>query len=139
MKKTIFIDMDGVLVQKGELNFQEHKLKKGFFLDKDPVRGAVESFQILSEMHDCYIASTPVWNNVYCWSEKRIWVEKHLGKAAEKRLILLHHKNLLNGDYLVDDTKDHGVQMFKGEHIHFGIGHFPDWPSVIEYLMSKQG
>lgn len=138
MNKILYFDMDGVLVEKGNLDFQKHKYEKGFFLNQKPVEGAVEAFLALSGQYDCYIASTPVWKNQYCWSEKRIWVEKHLGEQAEKRLILLHHKNLLKGDYLIDDSRDHGVEGFEGEHIYFGTDLFPNWPSVVKYLLLIQ-
>jgi 5'(3')-deoxyribonucleotidase len=135
MKKVLYFDMDGVLVSKGEGCFQEHKYDAGYFLNQQPIEGAIDAFHKLSEMYDCYIASTPVWKNIYCWSEKRIWVERYLGVLVEKRLILLHDKNLLVGDIIIDDTTDHGVSKFSGEHIHFGTEIYPDWKSVLEYLI----
>ena len=50
-------------------------------------------------------------------------------------LILSHPKNLNSGDYLIDDRTKNGADMFKGEHIHFGQDKFPDWESVLEYLV----
>lgn len=37
-----------------------------------------------------------------------------------KRLILSHHKNLLRGDYIIDDRGKHGTSGFKGEWLRFG-------------------
>ena len=54
---------------------------------------------------------------------------------AFKKLILSHNKGLLLGDYLIDDRIANGVDGFKGEHIHFGTDQFPDWKSVLEYLL----
>jgi len=68
-------------------------------------------------------------------------VEKHLSEEAHKRLTLTHHKNLVIGDYLIDDRKANGAGEFKGEHIHFGVDYktgkenpFPTWKSVLDYL-----
>ena len=64
-----------------------------------------------------------------------MWVKKYLGKAAYKRLILSHHKNLNIGDYLIDDRTANGAGEFKGEHIHFKTDRFKDWKDVLNYLL----
>ena len=130
----IYIDMDGVLVEKSEMNFKEERLKKGFFLDKKPIINAVNSFQFLAQHCDVYILSTPVWDNEFCWTEKRLWVEKHLGIMARKKLILTHNKALNIGKLLIDDSIDHGVQDFKGTHFHFGNDYFPNWEAVLNQI-----
>jgi len=66
-----------------------------------------------------------------------LWVKRYLGKPAYKRLIISHHKNLNKGDFLVDDRKKHGADEFKGEWLMFGSEKFPDWKSVIRYLLEK--
>ncbi|WP_299386020.1 hypothetical protein [uncultured Lacinutrix sp.] len=135
MKKIVLIDMNGVLVELGDGPFSENKNKEGFFLNNKPMEGAVNTFKALSAKYDCYIVSTPVWSNPHCWMEKRLWVEKHLGLEANKRLILTHHKNLVKGDYIIDDTKNHGVDKFEGQHIHFGTDTFLKWNNVLDFLL----
>jgi len=103
----------------------------------DPLPGAVESFEYLSGIYDTYILSTSPWENPSAWSDKLLWVKKHLGRSAYKRLILSHHKNLNAGHYLVDDRTKNGVDRFIGEHIHFGSDLFPNWEAVVAYLKSK--
>ena len=105
------------------------------------MEGAVDAFKKLSVNYDIYICSTAPWENPSAWSDKRIWVEKYLGAEARKRLTLTHHKNLVIGDYLIDDRKANGAGEFKGEHIHFGVDYktgkenpFPTWKSVLDYL-----
>ena len=61
--------------------------------------------------------------------------EKNLGETAIKRLILSQPKHLNLGDYLIDDRKVNGAVEFQGEHIHFGQEKFPDWKSVLDYLL----
>jgi 5'(3')-deoxyribonucleotidase len=109
----------------------------GIFGLMQPMPGAVEAYRELSEIFDTYIASTAPWNNVQAWTEKRIWVEAYLGEPAQKRLILTHHKNLLRGDFIVDDRTRRGVDRFEGEHVHFGTERFPDWETVLKHLRAQ--
>ena len=109
----------------------------GIFALMDPITGAIEAFKLLSKHFDTYILSTAPWKNPGAWSDKVIWVQKYLGEHAHKRLILSHHKNLNDGDFLIDDRLKNGVDKFKGEHIHFGQPDFPDWKSVSSYLLAK--
>ena len=107
----------------------------GIFSLMEPLKGAIESYKKLSQKFDTYILSTAPWKNSSGWSDKNEWVKKYLGDVAYKRLILSHHKNLNYGDYLIDDRLANGVNLFKGEHIHFGSDKFPDWESVCSYLL----
>ena len=148
-KELLFIDMDGVLADaEAKMKIWEDKLgievkelfeKKlyhmpGFYSDLPPMKGAVEAFNILSEKYEVYILTAPSWENVSCYTDKRIWVEKYLGKSAYKRLIISNDKSLFSGRAIIDDRVKYGVTKFKGEHIHFGTEKFPDWDSVLEYL-----
>jgi len=145
-KKRLYVDMDNVLVnfQSGIDKLSPQTLKEyegnldevpGIFGLMDPVPGAIEAFESLAVKYDTYILSTGPWNNPSAWSDKNIWVKKYLGKVAWKRLILTHHKNLVEGDYLIDDRTANGAGLFKGEHIHFLTEKFPDWESVLKYLL----
>ena len=51
-----------------------------------------------------------------------------------KRLILSHHKNLNQGDYLIDDRTKNGADKFEGKHLHFGTEQFANWNCVLSYL-----
>lgn len=122
MKKIVLIDMDGVLAENDVEYFKLRKHEKGFFKNKKPLNGAVNAFKELSKKYECHIVSTPVWGNPNCWKEKREWVEAHIGKDVHKRLTLTH-------------TLNYGVDKFNGEHIHFGQEKYPDWESVLAYLI----
>ena len=111
---------------------------EGIFSLMEPMSGAVAAFEKLSAKYETYILSTAPWDNPSAWTDKLLWVKKYLGKSAYKRLILSHHKNLNYGDYLVDDRTKNGADKFKGEHIHFGQGDFPDWDAVVRYLLEKR-
>ncbi len=138
--------MDGVLVsfQSGidkltEEEKEEYKGRldevPGIFGTMEPYPGAIDAYHKLAEKYDTYILSTASWENPSASSDKNIWVKKHLGDVARKRLILSHNKNLNRGHYLIDDRTANGAGQFEGEHIHFQTEKFPDWETVLKYLL----
>ena len=145
-KKVLYFDMDGVLVdfQSGidrlsdeQKRMYEGKLDEvpGIFGLMDPMPGAIEAVHKLKEHYDVYILSTAPWENPSAWSDKLLWIKKYLGDVFYKRVVITHCKNLCAGDYLVDDNFKNGVEKFKGEWIPFGKERFPNWDSVLEYLI----
>lgn len=140
--------MDNVLVdfQSGidSISDEERKTYKddvdnvpGIFSKMQPLDGAIEGYKELTKHFDVYILSTAPWNNPSAWSDKLLWVQKHLGDLAYKRLILSSNKNLNAGDYLIDDRTANGASDFKGEHIHFMTEKFKNWDDVLNYLIPK--
>jgi len=148
MRKILYIDMDNVLVDfptaiarlpaRTVAEFEDRLDEvPGIFSLMDPVPDAIASFNELALLFDTYVLSTSPWENPSAWSDKLLWVKRHLGKNAHKRLILSHHKNLNHGDYLVDDRTKNGADRFVGEHILFGSEKFPNWPSVVAHLRER--
>ncbi len=148
MRKVLYVDMDNVLVDFPSafdrldpplLAQYEGRLDEvpGIFSMMSPMPGSVDAFTELAGLFDTYVLSTSPWENPSAWSDKLLWVKKHLGQHAHKRLILSHHKNLNAGDFLVDDRTKNGADRFAGEHLLFGSARFPDWPSVTAYLREK--
>lgn len=146
VKKRLYFDMDGVLVDfDSALVLQsEQTLKEfegrfdeipGLFGLMQPMPGALEAVRSLNEHYDCYILSTAPWNNPSAWSDKVQWITKYLDDVFHKRIIITHCKNLCKGDFLIDDRGKNGTSEFEGEWIHFGSDRFPDWVSVLEYLL----
>ena len=144
--KTLFIDMDGVIVDfmqsvKNHPEFEKYKNEidalPNVFLNALPMEHAIDSVGKLLDCgkYEVYIASTAPWGNIDSLSHKRIWIEKYFGDRLKKRLILTHRKDFLIGDYLIDDRTKNGAGEFKGELIHFGADKFPDWDSVLQYLL----
>ena len=156
-KKRLYFDMDNVLVDfKSGLDQVPDEVKAryaddgtgkphyddipGIFSLMSPMPGAIEAFHklALAKQYDVYILSTAPWNNPSAWSDKLLWVQKYLGKTAYKRLILSHHKDLNQGDYLIDDKGKNGASEFEGEWIHFGSERFPNWDAVLKYLLGEE-
>lgn len=106
----------------------------GIFAMMDPMPGAIDAVHRLVAKYDVYILSTAPWKNPSAWADKVSWVTRYLDDVLHKRLILSHRKDLLKGDYLIDDRHKHGADTFEGEWIQFGTEPFKDWDSVLKYL-----
>ena len=146
--KIIYIDLDGVIADfdKGK---KEHPLGNitpyigrpdklpGLYENLDPIEQSIESVNNLlyDFRYDVYFLSTASWDNPEAWTHKRLWIAKYFDeKLIKKRLILCHHKQLLLGDYLIDDRPFNGASEFRGKWIHFGSQEFPNWKSVLNYF-----
>ena len=152
-KKTIYIDLDGVLADFDQIleglcpdinqlegqarskKVREVCLSKPYFFQTlPPITGAIEAVKRLFELYEVYFLSTPMWEVPTSYTEKRLWVEEHFGVLAEKRLILTHRKDLVIGDILIDDRPNNGASNFQGLWIHFGSLAYPDWKTILAYL-----
>ncbi len=135
-KKIIFIDMDGVLVNFKEAMSNAYKNNPeyrkqykenpdeipGIFKDPLPVEGAIEAVHKLAKngKYELFIATTATWGNPEAAMHKRLWVEKYFGKLFIKKMVITHRKDLLLGDYLIDDRLKNGASEFSGELLSFG-------------------
>ena len=147
-KKIIYIDLDGVIAdfEKGK---KEHPLSSitpyigrpdklpDIYKDLKPIDGSIDAVNMLlqNEKFNVFFLSTAPWDNPPAWTHKRLWLAKYFEeKLIRKKLILSHHKNLLIGDYLIDDRPFNGASSFKGEWIHFGSQKYPNWHIVLNFL-----
>ncbi len=142
MKKRVYIDMDNTLCDF-EGRAQEMKAKSktplaypqsryGFFTSLEPLEGALEGYKELENYFEVYILTAPSYRNPLCYTEKRVWVEQHLGLETTKNLIICQRKGLLIGDFLVDD---YDFPEFQGEQLLFGQAPFENWQKVLNYLI----
>lgn len=148
MRKILFIDLDGVVADfVSAMNThpliedirytQDPDTIPGIFRHLKPINAAIKSVKKLlkSPKYDVYFLSTAPWNNPSAWTDKRIWLEEQFGDKISRKLILTHRKDLVKGDILIDDRPNNGAKDFEGKWIHFGSEDFPDWSSVLKYLV----
>ena len=89
-----------------------------------------------------YIATSAPWGNPSSLTDKRYWIEKYFGEMFHKRLITTHRKDMLIGDYLIDDRTKNGAGEFNGTLLKFGTNwetntanDYPNWDSILEKLL----
>ncbi len=149
-KPILYIDLDGTLAdydngwrkldEKTQAEYEGHLYDApGFFANLEPLPSAVKAFRWLALRYDTYILSSAPFSNPTAWSDKLMWVQKHLGVATFRRLILSHHKNLSYGDYLIDDREVNGAKDFMGTFLHFGQDPFKTWDDVLDYFSHMGG
>ena len=122
---------DAARVKQPEIDYPQSQ--QGFFLNLPPYEGAIETVRWLIEQPELQVLllTAPSVLNPHCYTEKRLWVERHFGLEHCHRLIISAHKGLSRGDYLIDDKKaGFGQEDFQGTLIHYGSSEFPNW-SVI--------
>ena len=142
MKKIIYIDMDGVISDFDKAAQEQGNGKRpDLYVDYrnlELMPHAKESLMKLNEDFDIYIASTPSWSRPEVWAHKREWIEEHF-PWLKRKLILTHHKNLLLGDMLIDDSRWRGQPDFKGQWLWFGTAQrAKDWPTTLEYIYKNK-
>lgn len=149
-RKTMFIDMDGVVADfdeaairwgaKEEITGEDFKKQKkyrqpGFYADLNLMEGAEDAIKQLDSVFEIAFVSAPSWGNPSSFTEKRIWIEKHFGDWGKKRMDLSFRKGHYMGHYLIDDRTKYGAGEFMGEHIMFGTAPFKTWTDVTNYLI----
>ena len=158
-KKIVYIDMDGVIVDFGKAIkdwFEKHphleeRYKthpdhiQGLFRIAPPIKGAVEAIKKLhnSGKYELFIATSAPWGNPQSLTDKRFWLEDYFDNIFHKRLFTTHRKDLLMGDYLIDDRLKNGAGEFKGKLLRFGYdwennnspNEYPNWDSILDYLL----
>ena len=161
-KQILNIDLDGVCADFDKAiltldptigtlshsapNYEERSKRVDALVAQDPeffeklelMEGAKSAIETLSNHYEIYFVSTAMWSVPHSFTGKRIWLENNFGEFATKRLVLTHRKDLVIGDYLIDDRIVNGVTNFGGEHIHFGNENFSNWKKTLLYLLQKR-
>ncbi|XP_075421975.1 5'(3')-deoxyribonucleotidase, mitochondrial isoform X2 [Ascaphus truei] len=100
---------------------------KNFFLDLDPISGAVEAVKEMANLEntDVFICTSPIKRYRHCPYEKYSWVEKHLGHEFLDLIVLTRDKTVVSADLLIDDRPDiTGAELNPSwEHVLFSACH----------------
>ncbi len=95
--------------------------EEGFFLNMEPIPGAIEAIhEMLDEKLRVMICTTPHPESMFCIGEKTAWVKKYLGKEFVKHMIFTQDKTIIHADVLIDDKPE----------IH-GYNKSPSWTHVL--------
>ena len=147
----VFVDMDDVLTafrpafeaaRSAEPASLWPQATPGFFSALDPVQDSVRGMHVLDALGgvDVHILTAPSPRNPHSYSEKRLWIEQHLGYRFVKRLHISPRKDLFKWDLLIDDNeKGKGQENFEGSLIKFGSDFCRDWPEAVVRVLMYRG
>lgn len=151
MKKSIAIDMDGVLADTesqyliyyqqefGELLSKDifHNVPEsealpdgiiykylytpGFFRSIPVMPGAVEAVRVLQEKYEIYIVSAAMEFPLSLY-EKKEWLGEHFPFIDWQHIIFCGDKSVIDTDYMIDDYCKN-LDFCKGKPILFSAGH----------------
>jgi len=96
-------DFPSLYTEEQEKLIREIWRQDHFFRDLEPLPGALEGIQELSNFGDVLICTYPTTTNRTCMQDKYDWVKKHLSHDWARRTILTKDKSLVYGDMLIDD------------------------------------
>ncbi len=138
----VLCDFTGARLKALEANpaIQYPQSQYDFFRKLNPIQDAISSINYLLQQpeFEVYILTAPSVHNPLCYTEKRLWVEDHLGFDMINRLIISPNKGLNLGDYLIDDhDTGRGQENFNGQLLKFGSPEFPNWISILTFFKNK--
>lgn len=150
MRKIIYVDMDNVLVDfKTGIDRINDDIRKQYdgrldevphiFSLMDPMEGSIQAIKQLALNYELFILSTSPWLNPTALQDKLDWIKKYFGDDPHsifyKKVIFTHRKDLLKGEYLIDDRTKNGADCFEGKLIQYGTPKFSNWDSVLKFLL----
>lgn len=108
-------------VKCSQEEMHEYLYSDRFFLDVEPMPGAIEA---LKEIHDAVdaegkprfhllIVSAPSHPGNSA-TDKITWVRERMPWFNKRDISLMHHKHMLDGDWLVDDSPDN-IRAYRAE------------------------
>lgn len=144
----IFVDMDDTICAYSEAHAQAlnkcpdilfPQSQDGFFLSLKPIKGALEVLHWMESVpeFDVHILTAPSVKNPKCYTEKRLWVERHLGEAWTEKLHISRNKDFFVGDLLIDDsTTGRGQERFTGLLLPYGNNGLATWTVLKRFFQN---
>ena len=109
----------------------------GFFLGLDPIPGAIEAVKkiMADDRYTVWVVTAPSVQNPLCYTEKRLWIEKHFGMELVHNMIIAPDKSRVKGDYLIDDRNiGNGQESFEGTLLWYGHWPHQNWSDILKEL-----
>lgn len=94
-------DLKRILPEEVFEGFVATLREPGFFRHLPPMEGSIEGIRQLNERYDIVFLTA---SSQYAYNDKFHWIEEHLPFVTKPNLILTHRKDLVLGEYLVDDA-----------------------------------
>jgi len=115
----------------------------GFFLDLEPIAGAVEGVQKLINLgHEVIVVTAAKHGH----RDKLDWVQKNLPFLDYRHVVFAHRKELVRGDVLFDDAP-HNLAAFLPYGLPVAMAHpynegapgerVPDWSAFVELVQTR--
>jgi 5'-nucleotidase len=94
-------DLKNILPENVFEEFVATLREPGFFRNLPPMKGAIEGIRELNDYYDIVFLTA---SSQYAYNDKFHWIEENLSFVKKPNLILTHRKDLVIGEYLVDDA-----------------------------------
>jgi len=128
--------------KKGKLIYR-YLSKPGFFLDLEPIAGAIEGVrQLLDWGHEVVVVTAARHGH----RDKLDWVDKHLPFLGYRHVVFAHRKELVRGDVLFDDAP-HNLAAFAPYGLPVAMAYkynvgaaglrVPDWPAFTALVKNR--
>lgn len=123
--------------------------RPGYFADLDVIQDSIDVTKRLQIAGNIiyFVTATP-HNNTTGGFDKCCWVEKHFPHIGKNNVIQAHHKNMIKGDILFDDSADNlhsfdGIKVVmdymynKHAIVDYRVGSWIEFENVVEILRNK--
>jgi hypothetical protein len=134
VKKRLYVDMDGTIAVFNQVSRIETLYQQGYFLNLEPMSRVLGAVRLIAERNpniEVNILSAYLSDSQYAYTEKSLWLDKHLPEVSPERRVLVPfgtdksmaiQGGLQAGDYLLDDyTKNlaswnpaQGIKLLNG-------------------------
>ncbi len=95
---------------------------------------AMKAFRYLIETYNVFVVSEAPCRDLSPMQDICQWVQENVNVPAYKHLLFTHRKDLLYGDYLIDNTSNNRSEDFLGTRIAFGSDTFKTWEEIITFF-----
>ena len=95
---------------------------------------AMKAFRYLIETYQVFVVAEAPCRDLSPMQDICQWVQENVNVPAYKHLVFTHRKDLLYGDYLIDNTSNNRSEDFLGTRIAFGSDTFKTWEEIITFF-----
>lgn len=122
-KVVIYVDMDGVIVDFGEINSNPSQVRdEGFFINKRPVRTVIKELEKVAELPNVEIQILSITRTQAQIEEKNKWLNKYVPFITKRNIFArvdysLESAHMLKGEYLETEApKNKVIYLIDDDH-----------------------